>query len=143
MPINKNMKRQKKRKSKLRKNVSQNGAMYECQENEKVAEVVENRGAKTFMIETSTGEKYLATLKGTVAKKDIINVQDKVVVQIESILPTGCVIVHKYNQSEKNVLKKMDKSKVVQDADDPFEIEDENNDVGIVGSDDDIDPDDI
>ena len=98
---------------------------------------------KHYTIETNDGKQYLATLKGTVAKQDIISIQDKVLVQIESTLPTGCVIVHKYNQSEKNELKKIEKSKVVQKDDDPFTIEDENDDEGIVGSDDDIDPDDI
>ena len=142
MPI-KNKKSQKKRKYKPRKNVSSDGAMRLCEKNEAYADVLETRGCRQFTIETNDGKKYLATLKGTVAKQDIISIQDKVLVQIESTLPTGCVIVHKYNQSEKNELKKIEKSKVVQKDDDPFTIEDENEDEGIVGSDDDIDPDDI
>ena len=104
---------------------------------------METRGCRQFTIETNDGKTYLATLKGTVAKQDIISIQDKVLVQIEDTLPTGCVIVHKYNQSEKNELKKMEKNKVVQNNDDPFVIEDENNEEIVVGSDDDIDPDDI
>lgn len=142
MPI-KNKKSQKKRKYKPRKNVSSDGAMRLCEKNEAYADVLETRGSRQFTIETNDGKQYLATLKGTVAKQDIISIQDKVLVQIESTLPTGCVIVHKYNQSEKNELKKIEKSKVVQKDDDPFTIEDENDDEGIVGSDDDIDPDDI
>jgi translation initiation factor IF-1 len=142
MPI-KNKKSQKKRKYKPRKNVSSDGAMRLCEKNEAYADVLETRGSRQFTIETNDGKQYLATLKGTVAKQDIISIQDKVLVQIESTLPTGCVIVHKYNQSEKNELKKIEKSKVVQKDDDPFTIEDENEDEGIVGSDDDIDPDDI
>ena len=141
--MHKNKKAQKKRKCKPRKKVSNDGAMRLCEDNEAYADVVETRGAKQFTIETSSGEKYLATLKGTVAKQDIINVQDKVLVQIESTLPTGCVIVHKYNQSEKNELKKMETSKIKQNNDDPFEIEDDNDKQDIVGSDEDIDPDDI
>lgn len=142
MPI-KNKKSQKKRKYKPRKNVNSDGAMRLCEKNEAYADVLETRGSRQFTIETNDGKQYLATLKGTVAKQDIISIQDKVLVQIESTLPTGCVIVHKYNQSEKNELKKIEKSKVVQKDDDPFTIEDENDDEGIVGSDDDIDPDDI
>tara|TARA_B100000886_G_C20318366_1_gene446993 strand:- start:395 stop:823 length:429 start_codon:yes stop_codon:yes gene_type:complete len=142
MPV-KNKKSQKKRKYKPRKNVSSDGAMRLCEKNEAYADVLETRGSRQFTIETNDGKQYLATLKGTVAKQDIISIQDKVLVQIESTLPTGCVIVHKYNQSEKNELKKIEKSKVVQKDDDPFTIEDENEDEGIVGSDDDIDPDDI
>ena len=142
MPV-KNKKSQKKRKYKPRKNVSSDGAMRLCEKNEAYADVLETRGSRQFTIETNDGKQYLATLKGTVAKQDIISIQDKVLVQIESTLPTGCVIVHKYNQSEKNELKKIEKSKVVQKDDDPFTIEDENDDEGIVGSDDDIDPDDI
>ena len=141
--MHKNKKAQKKRKCKPRKKVSNDGAMRLCEKNEAYADVLETRGSRQFTIETNDGKQYLATLKGTVAKQDIISIQDKVLVQIESTLPTGCVIVHKYNQSEKNELKKIEKSKVVQKDDDPFTIEDENDDEGIVGSDDDIDPDDI
>ena len=142
MPI-KNKKSQKKKKCKPRKKVSCDGAMRLCEENEAYANVLETRGCRQFTIETNDGKTYLATLKGTVAKQDIISIQDKVLVQIEDTLPTGCVIVHKYNQSEKNELKKMEKNKVVQNNDDPFVIEDENNEEIVVGSDDDIDPDDI
>ena len=101
MPI-KNKKSQKKKKCKPRKKVSCDGAMRLCEENEAYANVLETRGCRQFTIETNDGKTYLATLKGTVAKQDIISIQDKVLVQIEDTLPTGCVIVHKYNQSEKN-----------------------------------------